>query len=260
MKRITINLSMMDGTSLEIDAWQVAKVFAVHKEVGNKKAWSITHIPTNYAVQHDIPYRKDAIGIVEYIAKLMDWNFSKAEDVAGRPGCQEVTEYLFPGNDYVTPSATMATPYHTIEELEKFKGFFGVRMPVDCIGSFDVVAFDYWLHDKQGYKEDLHGSAKDFVRHHWGADAYWFLIELFGGTPKNPEEPKTKIEQLAQDCGYLSVVEMLEENLHKTMVPAICMEDGCNYSTDMEKDQTKGWCEICEKNNVQSCFEIEGLI
>lgn len=260
MGKIKLSIPVTKGPAMEIDAWCMVKDLAVHRDINNEKLWAITHIPTGHAVKNGIQLKKIAVEMVKHISKLMDWSFDKPEDITGRPGCKEVTEYLFPGNNFVTPTACMATPHHTVEELEKFKEFFGVRMPIDGIGAFDLVSFDYWLHHKHDYKEKIHGSIEDFVRHHWGADACWFIKGLIGVAPKNPEEPKMKNEQLAQDWGYLTVVEMLEANLHETMVPGICMEDGCDYSTDVEKDQAKGWCEICGKNNVQSCFEIEGLI
>jgi len=42
--------------------------------------------------------------------------------------------------------------------------------------------------------------------------------------------------------------------------PAICMNDGCDYTAEMEPDQDRGWCEACGTNTVASALILAGLI
>jgi len=42
--------------------------------------------------------------------------------------------------------------------------------------------------------------------------------------------------------------------------PAICMTDGCDYTTEMEPDQDQGFCEACGGNTVTSALVLAGLI
>ena len=42
--------------------------------------------------------------------------------------------------------------------------------------------------------------------------------------------------------------------------PAICMNEGCDYTTDMEPDQDQGWCEVCGTNTVASAAILAGVI
>ena len=42
--------------------------------------------------------------------------------------------------------------------------------------------------------------------------------------------------------------------------PAICLNDGCDYTTEMEPDQDRGWCEACRTNTVASALVLAGII
>ena len=70
----------------------------------------------------------------------------------------------------------------------------------------------------------------------------------------------TKLDQLASDYGFEDVMEMLETAMFDGVCPAICMNPGCNYSTDMEPDQDSGWCEDCCTNTVKSALVLAGVI
>lgn len=48
--------------------------------------------------------------------------------------------------------------------------------------SFDVIKFDEWLHSMHGYRENVHGSCKDFVLLRFGSNALKFVEGLL----KNP--------------------------------------------------------------------------
>lgn len=70
----------------------------------------------------------------------------------------------------------------------------------------------------------------------------------------------SKLTQLAADYGHANVMSMLEEATFDSVAPAICSNDGCDYSTDMEPDQDRGWCEECGTNTVVSCLILAGII
>ena len=69
----------------------------------------------------------------------------------------------------------------------------------------------------------------------------------------------TKLEKLGQQYG-MSAEEMMEESMCDGVSPSICMNDGCDYSTDMEPDQDRGWCDECNTNTVKSVLILTGCI
>jgi len=73
-----------------------------------------------------------------------------------------------------------------------------------------------------------------------------------------------KFETLMNIEGYVDSMEFLE---HECMgfglrvgVPSICMNEGCDYTTDMEPDQDRGWCEECKTNTVKSALVLYRII
>jgi len=40
------------------------------------------------------------------------------------------------------------------------------------------------------------------------------------------------------------------------VVPGICMNPGCDYTTEVEPDQCAGWCEECSSPTVKSVIEL----
>lgn len=72
---------------------------------------------------------------------------------------------------------------------------------------------------------------------------------------------KTENEKLLILCeeeGYSDPVQMLEETMNDSTVPAICMN--CDATSYMEPDQGSGFCENCGNNSVVSCLVLAGLI
>ena len=43
---------------------------------------------------------------------------------------------------------------------------------------FDVLKFDAWCHREQGYKEEIHGSCRDFIAFKWGEDVANYIGSL----------------------------------------------------------------------------------
>lgn len=68
-----------------------------------------------------------------------------------------------------------------------------------------------------------------------------------------------KLDELAENWGE-ELEEMLRNSMFQSMVPAICMNPGCDYTTDMEVDQSHGYCEICETKTVRSCTILAGIV
>jgi hypothetical protein len=68
-----------------------------------------------------------------------------------------------------------------------------------------------------------------------------------------------KLAELAEQSG-LSIEEMLGQAVFDSVSPGICINDGCDYTTEVEPDQNRGWCEVCRTNTVQSALILAGLI
>ena len=68
--------------------------------------------------------------------------------------------------------------------------------------------------------------------------------------------PREKLKTLAEIEGYETVSDLLKA----ASTPAICTAEGCNYSTEMEPDQDRGYCEVCRRNTVQSARILAGLL
>lgn len=72
-------------------------------------------------------------------------------------------------------------------------------------------------------------------------------------------DSQKKLARLADDWG-MTVEELLEASAIDCVVPAICINPNCDYSTEYEPDQRSGWCEMCGTNSVQSALVLAGLI
>lgn len=68
-----------------------------------------------------------------------------------------------------------------------------------------------------------------------------------------------KLKQLTEDYGYETVDELLQDTYIDNVSPGICMNEDCDYSTDVEPDQNAGWCDICRTNTVKSAMILAGL-
>ncbi len=69
-----------------------------------------------------------------------------------------------------------------------------------------------------------------------------------------------KLMKLCQIEGYKSPYDLIEAVGHDSVCPAICMTEGCDYTAEMEPDQTEGYCEACGGNTVVSALVLAGLI
>jgi hypothetical protein len=69
----------------------------------------------------------------------------------------------------------------------------------------------------------------------------------------------SKLDRLASVWG-VTLTEFIEEYALDEVVPGICMNPGCDYTTEVEPDQREGWCEECGTGSVKSGIVLAGLI
>jgi hypothetical protein len=72
-------------------------------------------------------------------------------------------------------------------------------------------------------------------------------------------EKNRKIQYLLDNEGFESEEAIMEQGVMDSVILGICVNDGCNYTTDVECDSTDGWCECCEENSVVSAAALVGL-
>lgn len=73
-----------------------------------------------------------------------------------------------------------------------------------------------------------------------------------------------KLGKLLDAYGYTNdedgKMAFLEDYAHDSVVPGICMTAGCDYTTEMEPDQDRGWCEVCKEGRVKSGLILAGVM
>jgi len=69
-----------------------------------------------------------------------------------------------------------------------------------------------------------------------------------------------KIIKLTEAWGYDDPWLLAKDHMNDSIMPAICMNKGCDYSTEMEPDQDEGWCEFCSTNSLSSAAILLGII
>ena len=74
------------------------------------------------------------------------------------------------------------------------------------------------------------------------------------------EKRRIKLDQLVESEGYDSLDDLIAATISDSVSPAICLNDGCDYTTEMEPDQREGWCEACGTNTVASALILAGMI
>ena len=69
-----------------------------------------------------------------------------------------------------------------------------------------------------------------------------------------------KLMKLCELEGFKTLEQMLNHAVGDSVCPAICMTEGCDYTTEMEPDQDRGYCEACGGNTVVSALILADLI
>ena len=75
-----------------------------------------------------------------------------------------------------------------------------------------------------------------------------------------PDARRRKLVKLAETEGYESTDELIEAAASDSVSPGICAEPHCDYTTEVEPDQDRGWCEVCGKGTIASALVLAGLI
>jgi hypothetical protein len=73
-------------------------------------------------------------------------------------------------------------------------------------------------------------------------------------------EKAKKLMRLCEIEGYENADDLIQAVAIDTVCPAICMTEGCEYTAEMEHDQTEGYCEACGGNTMMSALVLAGLI
>jgi len=71
---------------------------------------------------------------------------------------------------------------------------------------------------------------------------------------------RSKLNQLIEIEGFESEEALLAAVITDSVSPAICLNDGCDYTAEMEPDQDRGWCEACGTNTVVSALVLAEII
>ena len=70
----------------------------------------------------------------------------------------------------------------------------------------------------------------------------------------------SKSQECAEQFGYDSPFELMEEYITDSVCPGICMNPDCDYTTEVEPDCGSGYCEECGTQTVKSVMMLEGVI
>src|ERR1700681_4696257 len=71
---------------------------------------------------------------------------------------------------------------------------------------------------------------------------------------------QAKLAKLIEIDGYDSIEELMEAVFSDSVSPAICMNEGCNFTCEMEPDQDRGWCEECHTNTMKAAPVLAAII
>ena len=70
----------------------------------------------------------------------------------------------------------------------------------------------------------------------------------------------TKLEKLLEIEGYDDIADLAQAILSDSVSPAICMNEGCDYTCEMEPDQDAGYCEECHTNTMKAAPVLAAII
>ena len=69
-----------------------------------------------------------------------------------------------------------------------------------------------------------------------------------------------KLMKLCDAEGFNNLDDLLAASVGDSASAAICMTEGCDYTTEMKPDQDAGYCEVCGGDTVTSALVLAGLI
>jgi hypothetical protein len=77
------------------------------------------------------------------------------------------------------------------------------------------------------------------------------------------KERATKLAKLCEIEGFPDEHVLFAEAMSDTVCPAICCNrdnPDCDYTAEMEPDQDRVWCEVCEAGTLVSGLVLGGII
>jgi len=69
----------------------------------------------------------------------------------------------------------------------------------------------------------------------------------------------SKLDKLAEVEGK-TVDDLLQDAVIREDCKGICMNEGCDYTTEVEPDQQAGYCEVCGTKTVKSACVLAGIM
>ncbi len=69
---------------------------------------------------------------------------------------------------------------------------------------------------------------------------------------------KQKLDELISILDYSSTRQWLNDNMCHSKIVGICITKGCDFITEVEADQAKGYCEVCQRTTVKSGLVLAG--
>lgn len=64
------------------------------------------------------------------------------------------------------------------------------------------------------------------------------------------------LTELAAVEGCENPFDLLDRIISDSIVPAICSNGDCGYTTDLEPDSREGYCDECESHSMISAIEL----
>jgi len=74
---------------------------------------------------------------------------------------------------------------------------------------------------------------------------------------------RTKLAKLIEIAGFDDEADLFAAAISDGVCPAICCNRDnpeCDYTAEMEPDQDRGWCEVCDKGTRVSGLVLGGII
>jgi hypothetical protein len=71
---------------------------------------------------------------------------------------------------------------------------------------------------------------------------------------------ENKLAKLVETEGDDSIEQLMEAVFSDAVSPAICMNEKCDFTCEMEPDQDAGYCEECHTNTMTAAPVLAGLI
>jgi hypothetical protein len=71
---------------------------------------------------------------------------------------------------------------------------------------------------------------------------------------------KAKLAKLIDVEGFDTIEALMGAVFSDSVSPAICMNEGCDFTCEMEPDQDAGYCEECHTNTMKAAPVLAGLI